>query len=365
MKYKIKNINLFAIEISHKQKQIVRILTHIFYWTLALFFYIFYFGHWEGNYFYTFKFVISLLPISMGTCYLIIYFLFPRYLFNPQKRSIPKLLYLLLNTLVLFAYLNCMVIAIFMIKSALGKGLLDSKMDLSTIDMTIVMLSMLFSVMLAVAIKLIKYWYREQNRSQQLLQEKIETELRMLKMQLNPHFLFNTLNSIYALSLSRSEQTPDVVLKLSAMLDYVLYECKTKQVELSKEVLFLQNYIELEKYRFADRVNVSFKTELPDKPVNIPPMMLMPFVENSFKHGAGKSRKQSNIEISLSVANTTLNFNIQNDHPGSGPIEFNGIGLKSAKKQLELMYPQNHTLTITDQDGKFNVDLSFPVQVSP
>ena len=349
----------------HRQQgRILRITLHVLYWITVLLFYVFYFGHWEGNYTRTLFFVLALMPVTIGTCYFVLYFLLPRYVFQAKSRSIPLLIYLGLYTLVLYTYLNTLIVTFFLFHQLFNMDNSNSSLDFSTTDISIVVLSMMFAIMLAVAIKLFKYWFREQDRSQRLVREKIETELKMLKMQLNPHFLFNTLNSIYALALTKSNDTPEVVLKLSGMLDYILYECKADKVALHKEVRFLENYIALEKLRFGDRADVQFTSRLHSPEIMVPPMLLLPFVENSFKHGAAGMRTKCSIKIDIKTTPTELHLQVVNDL-AEKPRESSpssGIGLESVKKQLDLLYPGNYQLDIERGNGRFSVNLKIPVE---
>jgi hypothetical protein len=192
-----------------------------------------------------------------------------------------------------------------------------------------------------------------------LQQEKTSTELKMLKSQLNPHFLFNTLNNIYSLSLDNSPQTSDSIGKLSEILDYVLYRCESKFVPLSGEVTLLENYIDLEKLRYDDRLKITFEKNV-EKDIEIAPLILLSLVENAFKHGAGEDGGSPEINILLestsgggifSVKNTVVNSEVEKS-PSS-------IGLKNIKKQLELIYGKKYNLKIEEQANLFSVTLKL------
>lgn len=175
-------------------------------------------------------------------------------------------------------------------------------------------------------------------REQLLLSEKAQTELLFLKTQINPHFLFNTLNNIYALARKKSDETPLVVLKLSKLLRYVLYETEAPFTLISKEVEFLKDYLDLQKIRFDDRLKVDFLVEIDEYKTQITPLLLIPMVENAFKHGASQSTKDSFIKITLKLKSGMLHVQIQNSYQIPELTTETGIGLRNLKRQLELSY---------------------------
>jgi hypothetical protein len=211
-------------------------------------------------------------------------------------------------------------------------------------------------------LKLLKDQLAIQKHTLSLEKEKAETELRLLKTQLNPHFLFNTLNNIYSLSLSNSNKTSASIGRLSEILDYILYRCNTTFVLLSGEITLLNNYIGLEKLRYDERLKVSFKTET-GREIEIAPLILISIVENAFKHGAGDDMGSPVINIDLLVNNNTFKFEVSNSFtpkPQSG--ENINIGLPNLKKQLELIYPKTHTLVVKQTDTFFTVTLTIDLK---
>jgi two-component system LytT family sensor kinase len=171
-----------------------------------------------------------------------------------------------------------------------------------------------------------------------------EQELHYLKRQIHPHFLFNTLNTIYGFALKQSKHTPDIILKLSNLLDYILYQVSKPKVSLKEEVLHIKEYIELEKIRFQDTLKVKFKTSEIDEEIQIAPMLLIPFVENAFKHG-NMIDGFLQIEIQIEVKDNQLEFIIQNTiHNNEVKVEKGGIGLENIRKRLELNYSNNYKL---------------------
>jgi len=214
----------------------------------------------------------------------------------------------------------------------------------------------------AAAIKVIKYLYLKNLENQQLGKEKLATELELLKAQIHPHFMFNTLNSIYSLALKRSDQTADSILKLSQLMRYILNECTGPLVPLGKEVEILQHYIELEKSRFQQRLDLTVNIQ-GDLQKSIAPLLLLPFVENSFKHGANDMIDQAWISLDLNVQGETLKFKLINGRNPEAAHPYSGhIGLQNVKKRLELIYPNAHELRITEDDDTFVVSLTLKLE---
>lgn len=182
-----------------------------------------------------------------------------------------------------------------------------------------------------------------------------EAELKLLRMQLHPHFLFNTLNNLYSLSVCKSEKTPEIIIKISDLLNYIIYECHSEKVWIEKEIEFLKSYIELEKIRFDDNLKISFSIQGDFKGKKIAPMILHTFVENSFKHGAGKTIASSWIDIDLNLISNLLNFQISNNKTENKVRNPNGIGIENAKKRLQLLYPGKHKIEISDNEDSFVV----------
>ncbi len=189
--------------------------------------------------------------------------------------------------------------------------------------------------------------------------EKIIAELKALKAQINPHFLFNTLNNLYSLSLEKSDKTPVVIVKLSELMSYILYECKSEQVPIKNEMEFISNYIDLEKYRFEDRLTLRFTHEIDDLSLLIAPLLFIAFIENAFKHGFGSGRNEILIHLQAKAGKIYFcieNSTIKNDENNSHK---NGLGIENAKRRLDLIYPNRHELLIKNTGNRFRVELSI------
>ncbi|RLD60685.1 MAG: histidine kinase, partial [Bacteroidetes bacterium] len=186
-----------------------------------------------------------------------------------------------------------------------------------------------------------------------------DQELQYLKKQIHPHFLFNTLNTIYGFALKQSKNTPDIILKLSNLLDYILYQVNKPRVSLKEEILHVKEYIDLEKIRFQDSLKVLYNFNEISAEAQIAPMLLIPFVENAFKHGS-LINGFLQVEIELSLVENKLIFKIKNSFLSDDSNQISsGIGLENIKKRLELHYNNNHDLRIENKDNWFFVNLTI------
>jgi LytS/YehU family sensor histidine kinase len=207
-------------------------------------------------------------------------------------------------------------------------------------------------------------WLRVQREKKKLQNETLQTELKFLKSQINPHFLFNTLNSLYALTLRKSDDAPIIVLRLSEMMRYMLYECNEKRVLLSQELKYLENYLELEKLRQSKNVDIRLTINGEVDGQMIAPLMFIPFVENGFKHGLNTSLKEGYIHVNIDVQDDYLHLSVENNKSKNSQTSIEGkksggIGLVNVKRRLELMYPNKHTLKIVDDDNIYRVEMSI------
>jgi len=221
-------------------------------------------------------------------------------------------------------------------------------------------LSKFILYLIPTALLLMARFYRNQQRFLKLNEQKKIAELSALRNQLNPHFLFNTLNNLYALALNKSEKTPEVIERLSDILDYILYRCKEKYVPVRKEIGLIENYIALEKVRYGDRVTVNFEYTVGPE-AKIAPLLLLTFVENAFKHGVSQELKQAEIKIRLTMEDTDILFSIQNTKPKNSPEphpeDEEPLGLNNVRQQLELLYQNSHHLVIDDTEGHYKIQL--------
>jgi sensor histidine kinase YesM len=211
----------------------------------------------------------------------------------------------------------------------------------------------------ALAIKLIRQSLSAKEAEQEMTKKRLETELRFLKAQTNPHFLFNTLNNIYGLARKKSDDTAEVVMKLSKLLRFMLYETNKSFIPIEDELRVMEDYIELEKIRYNQRLKIDFATSIDNQHEPIAPLILLPFVENAFKHGAGETINESYISIKVQLQKGNLYFSIENSKSEDTHLVIEEkIGLSNVRRQLELMYPE-HQLAIENNASTFKIVLEL------
>lgn len=208
---------------------------------------------------------------------------------------------------------------------------------------------------------LMQQYFSEKKQHEIIRKKQMESELSLLKSQINPHFLFNVLNSIYSLSLKKSDRTPEVVLKLSDILRYMLYETKQEKVALEKELMMIENYITIEKIRVGQHQEITLGITGSSTTALIAPVLLIPFVENAVKHGIDSLSENAFVHISITTEKGTLQFNCRNNYKDKAakakPV--GGIGLLNVQKRLDLIYPDKHQLEISNENNIFTVSLTI------
>ncbi len=213
--------------------------------------------------------------------------------------------------------------------------------------------------------KILGDWLQQQRTMSELETQKASSELKFLKSQINPHFLFNTLNNLYALTLKKSDDAPEVVIKLSDMMRYMLYECNEPLVPLQKEVDYINNYIALESLRQSSGVDIAFELTGSPGALKIAPLIFVPFLENAFKHGLKENIKEGFLHISIEIIEHRLKFELQNSKPTriTSPSQqrkrAGGIGLENVRRRLELIYPERHQLEIEDSPDRYLTSLNL------
>lgn len=218
--------------------------------------------------------------------------------------------------------------------------------------------TLMFVAGVAVSIRLFRRQHQSRIREVILQKEKTETELKYLKGQINPHFLFNTLNNIYSLAMKGSDQTSEAILRLSKMMRFVLYEAGSAHILLKDELALIQDYIKLERLRYTDRLEIKYSEDVDDPNQQVAPLLLIHFVENAFKHGVSETRAQSFVHVNIRLRKKQLNVHVVNSKGDS--IKRNGvsIGMENIRKQLDIQYPQ-HKLDIDDGDQNYSVELTI------
>jgi len=324
-----------------------RLFQHIAFWFFCL---LMYTVNYASNKNYEQEVVITLtfLPGHMLFVYSQLYWLVPRFL--QQKRLTAYILLTLLLTLIVALYS----------RTIWNNFVTWFKNVPPEPYFNIDLLRSFFAIWMlggiAVSIKMLREWYREKEKSWKAQNEKIKMELEVLKSQVHPHFLFNTLNNLYSLTLANSKKAPVAVTHLSDLLRYMLYECKDVEVPLEKEIAILKKYAELEKLRYGDRIEIAFNCTGETNGLMIAPLLLLPFVENSFKYGTSDQLDRSWISLNIHLDGNRLEFHLSNSRNSNLENKnTGGIGLSNVKKRLELIYDRKHDLVIKDDDPELFV----------
>ncbi|RED19067.1 histidine kinase [Flavobacterium cutihirudinis] len=336
---------------------------HIFFWLTYFLFNTFRWGIYFNDYLYSFKTNLLGFPIHMTLCYLNILIFMP-YLVYRKK----YLLYILavLSSIFVMVILKFNLTYLLINHDVWPEG--PNRIDKLTLTYTIdMMIGELYVITFVTAIKITLDFMKEQKRVTDLEKSQLETELLFLKSQISPHFLFNTLNNIYSLSVEKSNKTPKIVIKLSELMRYMLYETKNKRQSLENEILCIQNYLDLERIRNDDRleINMAISGDIHDK--EIAPIILLTFIENAFKHGVNKNTGKVVIDINFKIKGDFLHFSISNPQPEFTLHEDNfnsssGIGIENVKKRLALGYNKNeYSLSFKKKKNIFVVKLIIKV----
>lgn len=313
--------------------------------------------------------LITLMPPDMLMVYFNLYLLVPAFLLR-KKYALYFLSVLL--TMTAISSLNIWLHHLYV---AGGSSYFMGNSDFTIADLASQLINSIYLVGLTTGLKFFKDSMDQRQRLQEQEKQQIALELSFLKAQVHPHFFFNTLNNLYSLTLQRSALAPEVVLKLSSLMSYMLYESGAPLVPLDKELANLEDYIALEQLRFGSRLSLTFeKKGLSAATVRIPPLLLLTFVENSFKHGIGQTIGEGRIDISLTVDHQLLVFDIANSigEPlasagnslhlsGANVPAANGLGLRNVIRRLDLLYGANYRLDKTAAANQFHVTLQIPL----
>ena len=335
---------------------------HLLFWLIAYLFFVLFFGRANRDYPTTVAFASMLFPLAIATSYFLNFYLIPKFLFSGAYfRFALFLLYTLIVTLWLETLIS-MFVFLFITDLKLYK------LDPSAFDVVFLLVGLYFIILAFIAIEQVKRAFEMKKENTLLANRQYETELKLreselklLRAQIHPHFLFNTLNNLYGLTLEKSDLAPELVLKLSDLMDYMLYKCNKPKVKLSSELEHLKNYIEIERIRYGDKLKLNFRIDGEPEKLEIAPMLLLAFFENAFKHGVSKSLKKPFVDIRLTINNPILRLNIRNscDSKSSKQEDYtHGIGLKNVQKRLELIYP-GHNLQIENKADTFEIDLKL------
>ncbi len=316
-------------------------------------------GSYFNDYIYSLKSNLVEFPLHIIIVYVNIYYLIPKFV---VKKKIGTYIFTLLFSLgivyVLRTGLNYLLVTKNIWPEAYGV-----QKAFSFNHITAVVIGELYVIALVTAIKLTFDWVHERNRSEQLQKMQLKTELSFLKSQIQPHFFFNTLNNLYALTLEKSDKASNVVLKLSEMMRYILYDAQESRINLTDEINYIQGYIELEQLRHGSHIVSNIEIAGNIDFIKIPPLLLLPFIENCFKHG---KKNNDNLKVYINfenLNNTNLYFKVLNTFEDSTqPETKHGIGIENVKRRLELLYGNKFELQTKINEREYIVELKIPLQ---
>ncbi|MCB0836034.1 MAG: histidine kinase [Bacteroidetes bacterium] len=335
------------------QTQKFKILAHCIFWLAYLVFVSFLLSNFleiQGALIRT----VIMGIFHAGLVYIHLMILVPRY-YDQQKYWLYGMT--TLGFLILFSLMRIAVDYEMAKISHLYQDLVMSPIHVLAVFMTGVVV-----LLITTPIKLVEDRYQKLQLQQQLKNQRLEAELKFLKAQVNPHFLFNALNNIYTLAFTESKQTAPTVLKLSEMMRYMLYECKAERVPLSSEINYLRNFIELQQLKTEEKQNIEFSVSGEIKKYMIPPLLFVPLFENAFKHGNLEKIGTGWLKANLQIKEEKLLFQIENTVGETrNKDQVGGIGLENIQKRLELLFPGEFEFSAEKQDDIFSVFISLPL----
>lgn len=322
-----------------KQFKVPRWLLHVLYWIIWVVFWGIMWGTFDNNYVKTFYIQVIELPFKLMLVYLVIYLLMPRYFYQGKYITfLVSYIFLLLTLGLVLKIISYFTIDPIYFTDRLSYGIIKFT------ELMNVMLTLNTAMVIPFGIKLTEFWMYHQQKNTALERDKLQAELKFLRTQVNPHFLFNALNSLYALSLKHSEYTSDTISRLSDIMRYIIYEAAEPLVDFKKEQAFIENYIEFEKVRLSQDAEISFSV-MGKRTGKIPPLLFIPLIENAFKHLKSYGGEKPWIVIQLEVTDKLVKLFVENSFtPQTTPGKTKGIGLENLKHRLKILYPENYQL---------------------
>jgi len=325
---------------------------HVLYWVLSLLFLVFFLGYQTIGIRLTLWFILTLSPVVILTTYFFTGYLIPEFL---VKKRIFKFSLYSTYTVIASIYLELIMLVVIFI---FGAGL---NIKAANFNVLFLVAGTYIPIVVGIAVKLYRTWQKSEEVNLRLLQQKTEQELNLLKTQIHPHFLFNTLNNLYALINEKSDKAGEVVLQLSDLLSFILYDCKANRILLKDELKQIENYISLEKLRYGERVEIKLAIMRNVDQVSVLPLVLLPLVENCFKHGVKPTLSASSIYIEISRAGNFLLIQVRNSIPSKpSPLDSGGLGLANLRSRLQLAYDKEFELNTEKSNGYFKVLLKIP-----
>ncbi|HEY9045869.1 MAG TPA: histidine kinase [Ohtaekwangia sp.] len=271
-----------------------------------------------------------------------------------QQRKIPAYIVSLLISILVYAFLKN-AHDVYLYGNILGDATRKNFFYHTYYNISIAVFYLAFSA----ALRLSKEWYVQRERMREMEMEKINTELEYLKAQINPHFLFNSINTIFFQIDKQNVTARETLSRFSDMLRYQLYECNEKEIPIEKEVAYLRNYVNLQRARKDDNYNITFTCDEHVKDFRVAPLIMIPFVENAFKHVSNYTDRNNEIVIALELHNNFFSLQVKNTREHINGKEKGGIGLKNVKRRLDLLYNGRHTLLVNEQEGIYEIKLEI------
>lgn len=334
---------------------------HTLFWTVICIYNTLYLGFLKDDYSEAFFEFAVKFPFYLGLVYCNIYYFIPNFLL--KGRYIQYVLLLTASTFLAVAFIQTLINHLIYINYCpvgyRSDVLFDPKPTVKR------MFDMVSIFGMTTGIKLTKDWIGNQEKIKDLEKQNLKNELEFLKSQIQPHFFFNTLNNLYSLTLKKSDLAPEVVVKLSDLMSYMLYESDSQETTLRKEVEHIKNYLDLESLRFGKRLHLDFQVLGEVEQKKIPPLLLLPFIENAFKHGTSHETGEIHLKIVLQVQAQRLLFEVvnprfENQNPRK---KHKGLGLKNVKRRLDLLYGKQYHLAIQPTAKEYVISLELPFEV--
>ncbi|MEM7296837.1 MAG: sensor histidine kinase [Bacteroidota bacterium] len=339
-----------------------RILNHTVFWIAVVFGLAYHGSLFGGNIQDNSINMMALLPVQMIATYSLIYFLIPK-VFQKGRYLLFTISFLVIAYLLSalgklsVIHIALPIVGLEPLEETIGEILMDP-----TYLIKVFTTSVYIPAITLYLLKMTKERFMQQNQLIMLEKEKQKSELDFLKAQMNPHFLFNTLNNIYGLSKNNSENAPDMILKLSEILDYTIYECNEDTVPIMKEWALIENYVDLETLRYHDQLTILLEEEVDDKESRVAPLILIALVENAFKYSLKLVEGIPVIKVFLKVEDGQLSFEVFNTKAQNLPESHEKskrIGVQNMKRQLDLQYLKDYTLEIDDKPESYKVNLTI------
>lgn len=332
---------------------------HVLFWIGVLIYHTYYRGRFSEDYWVRFLGYSASLPFDMIATYFSLYFLLPKYLL--RQKYFKFFLFFILSSIPI---LYCEYLIYYYVQWPLRNPNPERILVFNFLNYPLILSLFVYVntiTISAISIKLLKAWYDSQQEKKELLNQSLISELALLRSQINPHFLFNTLNNIDSLVVRDPGRASDSIIKLSEIMRYMLYESNSDFVPLGKELDYIQSFIALQQLRLKNPEHTQFNVTGEPKGKMIPPMLFVPFVENAFKHGS-KQKNKPGVIISVNITENTLTFEVVNSYSKDAVTskdETGGIGMQNIKRRLELLYKDRHELFVNKNEEKYIVVLKL------